>query len=76
MGYRLAGYDVIGINEIDPVLAEIYNTNLKPRLTYVEPIQSFKDRTDLPEELFNLDILDGSPPCSSFSMAPIPRQYG
>ena len=23
---------------------------------------------DLPEELYNLDILDGSPPCSSFSM--------
>jgi len=25
--------------------------------------------TDLPQELFNLDILDGSPPCTSFSMA-------
>jgi DNA (cytosine-5)-methyltransferase 1 len=24
---------------------------------------------DLPEELFGIDILDGSPPCSSFSMA-------
>ena len=24
---------------------------------------------DLPDELYNLDILDGSPPCSSFSMA-------
>ncbi len=24
---------------------------------------------DLPEELYNLDVLDGSPPCSTFSMA-------
>ena len=24
---------------------------------------------DLPQELYELDILDGSPPCSSFSMA-------
>ena len=26
-------------------------------------------RTDLPAELFDLDILDGSPPCSSFSLS-------
>ena len=26
-------------------------------------------REDLPQELYELDILDGSPPCSSFSMA-------
>jgi DNA (cytosine-5)-methyltransferase 1 len=32
-------------------------------------IQTFKERKDLPKELYNLDILDGSPPCSSFSMA-------
>jgi DNA (cytosine-5)-methyltransferase 1 len=29
----------------------------------------FNQRTDLPEELYNLDLLDGSPPCSSFSMS-------
>ena len=37
--------------------------------SYLEPIQTFKLRKDLPKELYNLDILDGSPPCSSFSMA-------
>lgn len=69
MGYKLAGFDVIGMNEIDPKMAEAYITNHKPKYSYVEGIQTFKDRDDLPEELFNLDILDGSPPCSSFSMA-------
>jgi hypothetical protein len=29
----------------------------------------FNERTDLPQQLYNLDLLDGSPPCSSFSMA-------
>ena len=69
MGYKLAGFDVIGMNEIDPKMAEAYITNHKPQYSYVEGIQTFKDRKYLPEELFNLDILDGSPPCSSFSMA-------
>jgi len=35
----------------------------------MEPIQTFKLRNDLPKELYELDILDGSPPCSTFSMA-------
>jgi len=48
---------------------EAYRTNHKPKYSYLEPIQKFKLRKDLPEELYNLDILDGSPPCSSFSMA-------
>jgi DNA (cytosine-5)-methyltransferase 1 len=69
MGYKLAGYDVIGFNEIDPKMAECYIANHNPKFRYIEPIQDFKNRDDLPEELFNLDILDGSPPCSSFSMA-------
>ncbi len=69
MGYKLAGYDVIGCNEIDPRMNEVYVKNLTPKFNYLEPIQEFKLRKDLPEELYNLDILDGSPPCSNFSMA-------
>jgi len=69
MGYKLAGYEVLGANEIDPKMAECYKANHDPKHLYVEPIQEFKNRQDLPEELFDLDILDGSPPCSSFSMA-------
>jgi len=69
MGYKLAGFDVLGCNEIDPKMIEAYKVNHNPKYAYLEPIQTFKDRTDLPDELYNLDILDGSPPCSSFSMA-------
>jgi len=69
MGYKLAGFDVIGCNEIDPKMIEAYKTNHNPKFAFLEPIQTFKLRTDLPDELYNLDILDGSPPCSSFSMA-------
>ena len=69
MGYKLAGFDVLGCNEIDPKMMEAYKTNHKPKYAYLEPIQTFKLRKDLPKELYNLDILDGSPPCSSFSMA-------
>lgn len=69
MGYKLAGFDVIGCNEIDPKMNECYVENHSPKHNYLEPIQNFKLRNDLPKELHNLDILDGSPPCSSFSMA-------
>jgi DNA (cytosine-5)-methyltransferase 1 len=69
MGYKLAGFDVLGCNEIDPKMIEAYKTNHNPKYAYLEPIQTFKTRKDLPIELYNLDILDGSPPCSSFSMA-------
>ena len=69
MGYKLAGFDVLGCNEIDPKMIEAYKINHNPKYAYLEPIQTFKNRKDLPKELYNLDILDGSPPCSSFSMA-------
>lgn len=69
MGYKLAGYDVIGCNEIDPKMNECYVTNHNPKYNYLMDIREFRKLEKLPDELFNLDILDGSPPCSSFSMA-------
>jgi len=69
MGYKLSGFDVLGCNEIDPKMIESYRANHKPKYSFLEPIQDFKQRKDLPEDLYNLDILDGSPPCSSFSMS-------
>ena len=69
MGYKLAGFDVLGCNEIDPKMIEAYKANHNPKYAYLEPIQTFKLREDLPKELYELDILDGSPPCSSFSVA-------
>jgi len=71
MGYKLSGYDVLGGVEIDPQMMAIYKINHKPKYSYLMGIQDFNKlpREEIPKELFNLDILDGSPPCSSFSMA-------
>lgn len=66
-GYKMAGYEVIGCNEIDPRQMEIYKHNLKPKYSYLEDIRTFRLRDDLPKELFELDILDASFPCSLFS---------
>jgi DNA (cytosine-5)-methyltransferase 1 len=71
MGYKLAGFDVLGGVEIDPQMMAIYRANHKPKYSYLMGVQEFYNITDneIPPVLFNLDILDGSPPCSSFSMA-------
>jgi len=71
MGYKRAGYEVLGNVEIDPQMMRIYQQNHQPKYSYQMPIQEFKHLSDseLPEKLFNLDILDGSPPCSVFSTA-------
>lgn len=69
MGYKLAGYNHLGGVEIDKTIAEVYAKNHNPKLLYNEDIRIFRKRTDLPKELYNLDILDGSPPCSTFSTA-------
>lgn len=69
MGYKLAGYEVLGNVEIDPRMMRLYRGNLKPRYSYLEDIRDFLKRDDLPGELYDLDILDGSPPCTVFSMA-------
>lgn len=67
MGYKLAGFDVIGCNEIDPRMNRVYVENHHPRLNYLCDIRDMV-AMELPEELYHLDILDGSPPCSTFSM--------
>lgn len=76
MGYKLAGFDVVGCNEIDPKVFAVYNKNHKPRLPFVCSIRDMLDK-NLPDELYNLDILDGSPPCTSFSTAGVrDRDWG
>ena len=69
MGYKLAGFNHLGGVEIDPPIADVYKTNHNPKYLYLQDIRDFNKRNDLPIELYSLDILDGSPPCSTFSMA-------
>jgi DNA (cytosine-5)-methyltransferase 1 len=68
MGYKRAGCTIVAANDIDPEMAWHYKRNLNPPNYYLCPIGNLITK-DLPSELFELDILDGSPPCSTFSMA-------
>src|SRR6056297_3296054 len=76
MGYKLAGCEVLGNVEIDPRMMEVYRKNHKPKYSFLMGVQEFKKlpKADIPPELFNLDILDGSPPCSLFSTNSIKRE--
>lgn len=65
MGYKLAGYDVVAANDIDPQMAKVYRANHNPKQFFLCGIKELLERDDLPK----VDILDGSPPCSVFSMA-------
>lgn len=71
MGYKLAGFDVMGGVEIDPEMMAIYRANHNPRHSFLMGVKEFclLPDSEISAELFNLDVLDGSPPCSSFSMA-------
>lgn len=69
MGYKLCGCEVLGCNEIDPRMNKVYVVNHNPKYNYLEDIRDFNKRENLPKELYDLDVLDGSPPCSTFSMA-------
>lgn len=71
MGYKLAGCEVLGCCEIDPKMNEIYIKNHHPKYNFLMDIREFNalPNEQIPGELFDIDILDGSPPCTTFSMA-------
>lgn len=68
MGYKRAGCEIVAANDIDPEMEWHYRRNIDPPQFYLCPILHMTTRA-LPAELYDLDILDGSPPCSAFSMA-------
>ena len=69
MGYKRAGFQVIGNVEIDPKINAMYCRNNHPKYNFCMDLREFNKLEDLPEELYHLDILDGSPPCTTFSTA-------
>ncbi len=71
-GYRLAGGNVLCINEFVPTAQETYKENYPDTPIIPDDIkklsgQEFLDIAGL--KAGELDVLDGSPPCSAFSMA-------
>ena len=71
MGYKLAGYEVVGNCEIDPDMIKIYRQNNHPKHSFLMDVRDFLKLPDeeIPEDLRHLDVLDGWRPCSVFSLA-------
>lgn len=69
MGYKLAGYNHLGGVEIDSKAAKCYKENHNPTHIFIQDLREFNIRNYLPKDLYDLDILDGSPPCTTFSQA-------
>jgi DNA (cytosine-5)-methyltransferase 1 len=73
LGYRMAGYRVVYANEFVEAARETYAANAAPytiidgRDIRAVTADSFLDMTGL--AVGELDLLDGSPPCASFSTA-------
>ena len=73
LGYKASGFNVLGGIECDPFMSYHYKLNLNPKYFFEIPIQKFHKQS-IPKELYNIDILDGSPPCSLFSLINIHRK--
>ena len=74
MGYKLAGLNCLGGVDIDPKMCDVYEENLKPKYLFECGVGDLIT-AKLPKRLHNLDVLDGSPPCSSFSMSGSREEY-
>ena len=72
MGLKLAGFDVLWANEFIPLAQQVYtmnhkNTFLETRDIRKVSVESILKKINLKKK--ELDLLEGSPPCSSFSTA-------
>ena len=66
IGYKLAGGKIALANEIDPDAVSTYKRN-HPKTRMIA--DDIKNLTDQQIDLDDIDILDGSPPCITFSVA-------
>jgi DNA (cytosine-5)-methyltransferase 1 len=72
-GYRMAGFKVLYANEFIPAAAETYRANAHPGTIVDETDIRRVSGVDILKatglRVAELDVLDGSPPCSAFSTA-------
>jgi len=74
-GYKLAGGDIICVNEFQQVHADTYSANWPDTSVIVDDIRKIE-----PQQIqqviggVEIDILDGSPPCPPFSMSGTKRK--
>jgi DNA (cytosine-5)-methyltransferase 1 len=72
LGFRMAGYRVVWANEFIPAAAETYRANHPNTLLSTEDIRKVRPEAILEAtglKVGELDAMEGSPPCASFSTA-------
>jgi DNA (cytosine-5)-methyltransferase 1 len=72
LGYRMAGYRVLWASEFIPAAQKVYKENHPDSVLDTRDIREVKSQEILDaidQERGEVDILDGSPPCSDFSTA-------
>ena len=69
-GYKLAGGDMICVNEFQQIHADTYSANFPNTPVIVDDIKNVTGKS-IREKIgdVDIDILDGSPPCPPFSMS-------
>lgn len=70
LGYRMAGFRVLWASEFVEAAQEVYRLNHRGTLLDTRDIRSVRPQDILDEvglEVGEIDLLDGSPPCASFS---------
>ena len=74
-GYKLAGGDVLCVNEFQKVHGDAYSANFPDTPVIIDDIRNVES-ADIRQIIGNvdIDILDGSPPCPPFSMAGSKRE--
>jgi len=72
LGYRMAGFKVVWASEFIPAAAEVYRANHPTTILDTRDIRKVEAQDILAAsglKVGELDLLDGSPPCASFSTA-------
>jgi len=72
LGFRSAGYRVVWANEFIPAAAEVYRLNHPSGILSTDDIRAVQPDAILDSigiGVGELDVLEGSPPCASFSLA-------
>lgn len=72
LGFRMAGYEVVWASEFIPAARESYLANYPDARVDARDIREVQPSEILAEiglQVGELDVFEGSPPCSSFSMA-------
>ena len=76
MGYKLAGYTVLGNCEIDLEMMKLYRRNHHPKYPYLMDIREFNQLQVYPEELRHLESWTGRRPAPYSPLPGTGRRHG